>query len=94
MDGAPRVKTAASRAGTTCGEMRTPTTSTSAPSSGDTTLEPAPDGGVLRTRTTDLDGFARFLLGQGRTLAVHELAELQEALRRVARDIMQVANEA
>jgi len=61
---------------------------------GDTALESAPDGVVLRTRATDLDGFARFLLGLGCTLAVHEPAELQEALRRVARDIMQVAEEA
>lgn len=58
----------------------------------DTALEPAPDVVVLRTRATDLDRFARFLLGLGCTLAVHEPAALQEALQRVARDITRVAD--
>jgi len=62
--------------------------------SGDTRLESVPEGVILRTRATDLDGLARFLLGLGCPLTVRYPGELAEALRRVARTIVRVADEA
>jgi predicted DNA-binding transcriptional regulator YafY len=60
----------------------------------DSALEPVPDGVVLRTRATDLDGLARFLLGLGCPLSVRQPGVLREAIRRIARGIKEVADSA
>jgi predicted DNA-binding transcriptional regulator YafY len=57
-------------------------------------LELAPEGVVLHTRATELDGFARFLLRLGCSLVVRQPPELKEALRRVAREMMHMADRA
>lgn len=61
---------------------------------GDSTLESTAEGVVIHMRATDLDGFARFLLGLGCPLAVRQPRELKAALRRAAQEIMQVADRA
>lgn len=61
---------------------------------GTSTLEPASDGVILRTQAHNLDALARFLLGLGCSLAVREPPALKDALRRVAREIMHVAESA
>jgi predicted DNA-binding transcriptional regulator YafY len=64
------------------------------PSISSSLLEPAPEGVVLHMRATELDGFARFLLGLGCSLVVRQPPELKEALRRVAREMMHLADRA
>ena len=61
---------------------------------GDNALEPMDAGVDLRSRATDLNGFARFLLGLGCALVVREPSELKGAPRRVAREVMQRADDA
>ncbi len=56
------------------------------------TLEPAPYGVIFRCRYDDLDGLARYFVGLGCPLTVHQPAELRAALGRLAREIAAMAN--
>lgn len=60
----------------------------------DTALELAAEGVVLHARATDLNGFARFLLGLACPLVVRRPHELKEALQRAAREMLQRAENA
>jgi len=57
-------------------------------------LEPAADGVLLRSQINDVGWFASFLLGLGCALKVHEPDELRAALKRVARGMRRVADNA
>ncbi len=56
------------------------------------TLEPAAGGTTWRCQDDDLDGVARFLIGLGCRLRVHQPPQLREALRRIAREIATVTD--
>jgi predicted DNA-binding transcriptional regulator YafY len=56
------------------------------------TLEPTPDGVLLRCHVENLDWVARFLVGLGFRMQVRQPTELRDALRRLAAEIAEMAD--